>query len=70
MIQVSGAELRPGDRIVHPKDEGWRHVYTVVAKPQPSPGSWQLSCECKDPAGKKIRIAVGPTVVVHVERKG
>ena len=75
-ITVSGAELKPKDRIVHPKNkeqgakQEYRHVYTVVKQPKLRPGQWQLVCECKDQHGDKVRISIGPTEKVLVERKG
>ena len=77
VMRVSGAELRPKDRIMHPKNkvkptdvQEYRHVYTVMKQPKLSPGQWQLRCECKDSDGNRVRISVGPTEVVLVERKG
>ena len=76
MMRVSGAELRPGDRIYHSrlakgKDDvhEWRHTCTVVEKPESRPGSWSLSCECRNAAGEKIRISVGPTQLLDIERE-
>lgn len=76
ITMVPGSELRPGDKIMHSKgrptdaDVTWRHVYTVRKKPIVSPGAWSLRCEVVTPEGESGRISVGPTEVVHIERKG
>ena len=69
LIVVKGDRLRTGDRIYHPTKDGWRLVYEVVKEPYARPGTWSLSCECRDAAGKKTRISVGPTEPLDIERK-
>jgi hypothetical protein len=71
VTQVPAADLLPKDRIVHPLAEGkWRHVYTVKKKPSIRPGASHLSCDVIDAAGEKVRISLGETEQVNVERKG
>jgi len=77
MITLSGAELRPGDKIYHPRtkkkktdEQKWRHVYTVKEQPSVSPGAWSLRCKVvAESDGSKGVITVGPTELFHVERK-
>lgn len=79
-LTVSGAELRPGDVILHPvpgEQLGerifvgtWREVYEVVEQPSVSPGAWSLRCRVTEVASGAAReIAVGPTVQFNIERK-
>ena len=71
-LTVSGAELRPGDVILHPMKGGNpRRVYEVVEQPRPSPGSWSLRCRVREVAsGKAVEIAVGPTTPFTIDREG
>lgn len=70
---MSGAELLPGDEVLHPSsaDEGhpFRTVYTVLESPAADPGTWQLRCRCRNAAGAEVVISVPPTAPVTIERE-
>jgi hypothetical protein len=76
MLTIKGKDLLPGDRIMHERnrhgegDMTWACVCTVKKKPIVSPGAWSLRCEVIHADGAAGRISVGPTEMVHVERKG